>query len=61
MQDFLKKQCIDSLTIITYDALEVCGGVFIYRDSALCPYFLNYLLCSGRFWASTLGQWVCSQ
>ncbi len=36
--------------------LEVCGGVCICRDSALCLDFL-ILLCLGRFWASTFAQW----
>ncbi len=45
-----------SLSVITYDPLEVCGGVCICRDPALCLYFL-ILLCSGRFWASTFRQW----
>ncbi len=44
------------LSIITYDPLEVCGGVCICRDPALCLDFL-ILLSSGRFWASTFGQW----
>ncbi len=35
---------------------DVFGTVCIYRDPALCLYFL----CSGHFWASSFGQWVCS-
>ena len=43
MQDFPKKQCIDSYKN-HHDPLEVCGGVFICRDSGLCLYFLIFLL-----------------
>lgn len=38
-----------SLSIITYDPLQMCGGVFICRDSA----------CIFVFWASTLCQSMC--
>lgn len=29
-----------SLSIIDYDPLKVCGSVFIHRDSALCTHVL---------------------
>lgn len=30
--------------VITYGPLEVCGGVCVYRDTALCLYFHVYFL-----------------
>lgn len=56
----LLKQCTGSHKIIFYDPLEMCGGVFICRDPARCPYYLIILLCSGCFWATTFGQGVYS-
>ena len=32
----------NSFLITTYGSLEVCDGVFLYRDSALCLYFLVF-------------------
>jgi len=32
----------------------VCSVVCVYRDTALCLYFLLILLCSGHFWTATL-------
>lgn len=38
----------------------MCGNKVICRNSVLCLNFLFILLCSGCFWVSTTGQWVCS-
>ncbi len=43
MQGFPKKWSIDSLLVITYDPLEVCGGVCLYRDTFSACIFLFYL------------------
>ena len=41
----------ESLSIITYEPLSVCAGVFICRDSALCLCFLPFFFFSvfGKF------------
>ncbi len=50
-----KKQCIEeSVSIITYDPLEVCGGVCICRDPALCLYFLIFAVF-GTFLVTGVG------
>lgn len=52
-----------SLLIISYDALEVCHGIYreTSRDTTLPVIsYILILLCLGCSWSPTFGEWVCS-
>ena len=47
----------NNLSLITYDPLEVCGGVCVFTDPALCLYFTLFTRFLGiNTWATTFAK-----
>lgn len=52
------KQCIDSKNHHLWPTSSVWRWLYLKRPCQL-PAFFHMLLCSGCFWASAFGRWVC--